>query len=108
MISLKISEVKEPISLEVDELLAKTLFESVEKRDIFAHLFLVLDFCLMKGVGNCVNSKINHIHFHSDSLIFEFAKSKGHQKGENNLGLWNVYATPSKMWSFPVLSLSRY
>ena len=43
MLGEKDSEGKKPISLEASELLAKTLFESGEKRDIFAHLFLVLD-----------------------------------------------------------------
>ena len=62
----------------------------------------------MKRAENCVNSKLNHIHFHSDCLIFGFAKYKGHQKVENHLGSWHVYANPSIMWLCPVLSLSRY
>ena len=57
---------------------------------------------------NCANAKIIHIHFHGDCLVFEFAKPKGYQKGENNLGPWHVYANPLKMWLCPVLSLSRY
>ena len=48
----------------------------------------------MKSAENCVNAKINHIHFHGDFLIFEFAKSKGHQKGEKHLFTWNVYENP--------------
>ena len=39
---------KKPISLKAYEILAKTLFESGEKRDIFAHLFIVLYWYLMK------------------------------------------------------------
>ena len=62
----------------------------------------------MKREENWVTVKINHIHFHGDCLVFEFEKSKGHQKGENNLGSWHVYANPSKMWLCPVLSLPRY
>ena len=58
------------ISFEAYELLAKILFESVEKRDIFTHLFLVLDWCLMKRAENCVNAKTNHINFHSYCLVF--------------------------------------
>ena len=65
---------------------AKTLFESREKRDIFAHLFLVLDWCLMKWAENCAKAKINHIHSHGDCLVFELTKYKGHKKGENDLG----------------------
>ena len=73
-------ETDEPIILGAYERLAKTIFESVEKRDIFAHLLLFLDWRLVKRAENCVNAKINHIHFHSDCLIFDFAKSKGHKK----------------------------
>ena len=93
MIGLKPPEEK-TISLESYELLTKTLFESEEKRDIYEHLFLVLDWRLMKRAGNCANTTVIHFHFHSDCLIFEFAKSKGYQKGENNLGPWHIYANP--------------
>ena len=107
IIGIKFSEEKN-ISFEEYELLAKTLFESREKRNIFSHPFLVLDWCLMKRAENCVNSKINHIHFHGDCLVFEFKNYKGHPKGEKNLGPCRVYTNPSKMWLCPVLSLSRY
>ena len=50
----------------------------------------------MKKAENCVKAKINHIHFHGDCLIFEYTKSKGHQKEEKNLGTWNGYANPSR------------
>ena len=42
MLGIKSPEGKELISLEAYELLAKTLFDSGGKRDIFAHLFLFL------------------------------------------------------------------
>ena len=48
MLRLKITEGKRPISLEASDLLAKTIIERGERRDIFANLFLVLDWCLMK------------------------------------------------------------
>ena len=80
LVGIKIYKGKNPISLEAYELLAKTLFEIREKRDIFAHLFLVLDWCLMKRAKNCVNAKINHISFNGDYLVFELAKSKVHKK----------------------------
>ena len=50
----------------------------------------------MKKTENCVNAKINHIHFHGDCLVFEFAKSKVHKKGENHIGPWNIHANPFK------------
>ena len=43
MLRLKITEGKRPISLEASDLLVKKIFEIREKRDIFTHLFLVLD-----------------------------------------------------------------
>ena len=92
MLGLKIPEGKKTISIEAYELLSNTLFESREKRDIFAHLFLVLDWFLTKRAENCVNAKIYQIHFHSGCLVFEFAKSKCHKKGENNLVPWHIYA----------------
>jgi hypothetical protein len=42
-LGLKLAEGKKPISQKAYELLAKALFESGKKEDIFAHLFLVLD-----------------------------------------------------------------
>ena len=70
-LGLKISEGKKALSLEAYELLAVTLFESEHKKDIFAHLFLILDWCLMKRAENCVDAKINHIYFQDDCLTFE-------------------------------------
>lgn len=42
-LGLSLSEGKKPMSVDAFELLAETLFRSKDKRDIFAHLFLVLD-----------------------------------------------------------------
>ena len=47
----------------------------------------------MKRAENCVNCKVNHIYFKNDSLVFSFAKSKGHQKGEKHVGPWHVYVS---------------
>ena len=66
MLGHKTHEGKKPISLDSYDILAKTLFESGEKRDIFAHIFLVLYWCLVKMAENCVNAKINKIHFHGN------------------------------------------
>ena len=40
----------------------------------------------MKKAENCVDDKIGHITFKNDSLVFQFAKSKGHQSGEDRVG----------------------
>lgn len=63
---------------------------------------------LMKRAENCVNAQINHVYFDADSLVFEFAKSKGHQKGEKHLGPWHVYANPHKPHICPILAMARY
>ena len=93
----KLPKEKSPIILEAYELLAMKLFESREKRDIFANLFLVSYW-----------SKINHIYFHGDCLVFEFEKSKGNHKGEKHLGTCYVYENPPKTWLCPVILLSQY
>ena len=74
MLDLKISEGKKKSS--PYELLAKTIFESEEKRDTFAHLCLVFNWCLVKREKKC----FIHIHSHGDYLFFKLEKSKGHQK----------------------------
>ena len=50
------------------------------------HLFLILDWNLMKWSDNCVNMKVAHIQFHEDALVFEFAKSGGMQGSEYHVG----------------------
>ena len=62
----------------------------------------------MKRAEICVNAQINHIYFENDSLVFQFAKSKGHRKGEKHVGLWHLYSNPYKLWLSPILALSRY
>ena len=62
----------------------------------------------MKQAENCVNVQINHIYFQDDTLVFQFAKSKGHQMGEDHVGPWHVYSNPEKPHLCPFLSLSQY
>lgn len=107
-LGLKISEGKKGMKKSVYSKLAKILFESDEKKHIFAHLFLILDWNLMKRAENCVDCKINHIYFEEDCLVFEYAKSKGHQDGEDHVGPWHVYSNPLEPHICPVLSLARY
>ena len=107
-LGLEIMEGKKSLSFERCELIAKQMFVSGNKEHIFAHLFLSLDWCLMKRAENCVNAKLNHISFMHDSMVFHFAKSKGHQNGESHVGPWHVYGNPQKPWLCPVLSLARY
>ena len=57
---------------------------------------------------DCVNAKIKYITFRDDCLVFEFAKSKGNQKGKEHVGPWHVHANPEKPWLCPVVALARY
>ena len=62
----------------------------------------------MKRAENCVDNKINHITIRNDALVFHFAKSKGHQNGEEHVGPWHLYANPEHPHICVVLSLARY
>lgn len=62
----------------------------------------------MKRAENVVSAKLRHITFRDDSLVFEFAKSKGHQTGEEVLGPWHCYANPVEPHICPVLAFARY
>ena len=75
---------------EVYKCIAKGLFESSKKEHVFVHLFLILNWNMMKRSENCVNMKVAHIQFHEDALVFEFAKLKGMQGGEYPVGPWHV------------------
>ena len=107
-LGLDISEGKKAMSKNVYSFLAKKLFESKDPEHLFAHLFLVLDWNLMKRAENCVDCKITHITVRNDSLVFQFAKSKGHQNGEEHVGPWHVYANPLEPHLCVVLSMARY
>ena len=72
----------------------------------FHYIFLLRN--LTKRAENCVDTKINHIFFNNESLVFQFAKSKGHQNVEKYVGPYNVYATPHKPHLCYDLSLARY
>ena len=66
---------------EVYKFIAKGIFESSKKEHVFVHLFLILNWNLMKRSENCVNMKVAHIRIHENALVFEFAKSKVTQRG---------------------------
>jgi len=101
-LGLKIGEGKDALPIEGYDLLSKALFYSQDKRDIFNHTFFLLDWNLMKRAENCVHAKNNHIRYEGDSLIFEFAKSKGQQHGDLH-GPWHVYANPEAHGFVPYL-----
>eukprot|EP00804_Cyclotella_cryptica_P010384 CCRYP_019999-RA/>CCRYP_019999-RA protein AED:0.43 eAED:0.43 QI:0/-1/0/1/-1/1/1/0/103 len=81
-LGLKLTGGKRPMPMDVYEKIGKGFFFSPEKDDVFCHLFFLLDWCLMKRAENCVGAKVNHISFREDVLVFEFAKTKGNQTGD--------------------------
>ena len=58
----------------------------------------------MKRTENCVDCKINHTTIRNDSLVFQFAKSKG----QEHVGPWHLYTNPEKPHLYIVLSLAKY
>ena len=62
----------------------------------------------MKRAENCVDCKINHITIRNDALVFEFAKSKGHQNGEEHVGPWHMYPNPEEPHLCLFMALARY
>ena len=82
------------MSFEVYKFISKGIFESSKKKHVFLHLFLILNLNMMKQSEDYVNMKVAHIRIHEDALVFEFAKSKGMQRGEDRVGPWHVYANP--------------
>jgi hypothetical protein len=62
----------------------------------------------MKRAENVVDCKIDHVWLENDSIIFQFAKSKGMQNGEDHVGPWHVYANPLRPEVCPFLAMARY
>jgi hypothetical protein len=62
----------------------------------------------MKRAENVVDAKIDHIWVEDDSVIFQFAKSKGMQDGEDHVGPWHVYANALKPELCPLLAMAKY
>ena len=77
------------------------------EESLFAHLFFILHWNLMKRAENCQMCKISHIYFHGDALVFEFAKSKGDQDGKF-VGPWHCYANPQKPHVCVVLAMAKF
>ena len=62
----------------------------------------------MKRAESVVACKIDHIWMANDSMIFQFAKSKGMPDGEDHVGPWHVYANPLQPNVCPFLAMAIY
>ena len=96
------------MEFEMYNCIAKWLFESSKKEHVFVHLFLILNWNMMKRSKNCVNMKVAHIQLHEDALVFEFATSKGMQGSYYPVGPCHVYMNPLNPFICPLLALARY
>lgn len=105
-LGLKITEGNPALPQNVLEKISKKHFSSAEEEDVFCHLLFVLDWNLMKCAESVIDAKVTHISFREDALIFECAKSKGNQMGDE-FGPWHVYANLSVPWICPVFAFAR-
>ena len=56
-----------------------------------------------------VGDKVEHISFHRDAPMFDFANTKTHQEGIKNIDHpCHIYANPSEPVVFTVISLAWY
>jgi len=107
-LGLSLAEGKKPMTLQLYRKICEWLFTSPDPEHLFAHLFLVLDWNLMKRAENCQGAMISHITICEDCICFHFAKSKGHQDGEGSLGPWHLYANPFEPYTCAYLAMARY
>lgn len=104
----KLSEGKRHMSREVFEKLCKIFMKGESDEYLFAHCFLTLEWNLMARADNVVDTQVSHIEWHSDCLVFHFAKQKGSQEGECVHRPWHVYANPLEPDICPVLAFAKY
>ena len=107
-LGLKISEGKKHLIFEAYKLIAMHLYKSGASEDIETRFMFLLEWNLMKRAENVVHAKISEIEWRDDCLVFRFAKSKGHQRGEEHLGPWHVYANPENPHLCLLLAFSQY
>lgn len=68
-LGLKMSHGRKRLCLKAYELLAKKLFISRKPEDVFAHLFLTLDWSLIKRAENCVSAKFFYLNLQNLKVI---------------------------------------
>ena len=73
-IGLKLIEGKKALSFQAYKRLAEILFRSEKIEHISTHTFLVLEWNLIVKSENYVESKVEHISFHQDALLFCFGR----------------------------------
>ena len=63
----------------------------------------------MTRAENFVGAKVEHISFHRDTLLFDFANTKINQEGIKNIDhLWHLYENNLELVVCPLISLSRW
>ena len=108
-IGLKLIEGKKALSFQAYKRLAEILFRSEKIEHISTHTFLVLEWNLIAQSENCVGSKVEHIYFRRDVLLFGFVNTNTDQEGINNTyHMWHVYANTLETFVCPLLALAWY
>ena len=102
------SEGKKRMTFEVYQLLCELFMREEDPEFAFAHAFLTLEWNLMARSENVVDAHVDHIFWNNDSLVMQFARTKGDQIGKKSDQLWHVYANPDNPAVCAVLALSKY
>ena len=87
----------------------RNYFRREKIEHIAANTFLVLEWNLIAQAENCVGSKLWHISFHWDALVFDFAKTMIYQEGIKNIDhTLHMYKNNLEPFVCPLLELARY
>ena len=108
-LGLKSSEGKKFLYFQAYKRLAEIIFRSKKIEHIAAHTFIVLEWNLIARAENCLEAKVEHISFHRDALLFDFAKTKIDQEGIKNIDdPWHVYENNLEPVVFTLPALAHY
>ena len=89
--------------------LASLLFDSEDPEMVAAHTFLVLEWNLVSRAEYVIGSKIDHVIFKDDAMIFEMGPTKCDQEGTKNLDHpWHCYSCPEYPEICCHLAMARY
>jgi hypothetical protein len=106
---IKPGEGMDPIPFNIYSVLAKLfLCGNNERKDVFAHLFMILAWNLMSRVTNVSTITFGHLKWMGDSLGVVFSKTKCDQMGEKPKDYKHIYANPLEPFICPILSFGIY
>ena len=108
-LGLNQTEGKAALPFAAYQYLASILFESEDPEDVAAHTFLVLEWNLVARAEYVIGSKIDHVAFKDDAMVFEMGPTKCDQEGTKNLDHpWHCYSCPEHPEICCHLAIARY